>query len=258
MNNQAGQEYNVGQVAELAGVSIRTLRHYDEIGLLRPAQRSHAGYRKYQGDDLERLEQILYYRDLGFGLDEIKALVQDPRADAAKHLRNQHQILEDRIARLNRMLESVERAMEANRMGIQLTPEERFEMFGDEDPEQYAEEAEQRWGETDAYKESQRRVSKYTKKDWLEMKAESAQLGADLSAAMTAGLPVDSPEVMALAERHRQQISKWFYDCSYEIQAGLAEMYVADPRFTEYYDSQQPGLAQYLHDAILANAIDKS
>lgn len=118
----------------------------------------------------------------------------------------------------------------------------------------YADEARERWGDTEAYRESQRRTSTYTPEDWERIKAESAEVGRGLVAALNAGTPADDPAVMDLAEEHRRQISRWFYDCGYDIHRGLADMYVADPRFTDTYEEQAPGLARYLHDAIHANA----
>jgi MerR family transcriptional regulator, thiopeptide resistance regulator len=112
--------------------------------------------------------------------------------------------------------------MEAKKMGIQLTPEERFEVFGDFRPEDYAEEAEQRWGDTEAYyRQSQQRVAAYTKEGWLKIKAEEEQVRANLAAAFAAGSAPDSEKAMAAAEAHRQHISRWFYECSYEIHRGF-------------------------------------
>src|SRR5689334_23987956 len=165
--------YSVGHVASLAGVSVRTLHHYDAVGLLVPSAHSPAGYRQYSEADLERLQRVLFYRELGFPLDEIKALLDDPTVDAETHLRRQRDLLTRRIGRLEAMVTSVDRAIGAWKMGNSLTPEERFEVFGEHDPTQYADEAEQRWGDTDAYKQSQERTSRYTKQDWLDIKAET-------------------------------------------------------------------------------------
>ena len=227
------------------------------MGRLSPTQRSSTGYRRYDDRDLDRLQQILYYRELGFSLEEIAIILDDPTSDSVAHLRRQHDLLTERIQRLREMITAIEFAMEAHKMGISLTPEERFEVFGDFNPADHAEEVEQRWGETDAYRESARRTSRYTKQDWLRHKAESEDWGRRLAEAMDAGLAADSPEAKALAEEHRQHISQWFYDCSYDIHTGLADMYLADVRFTATYESIKPGMAQYLHDAIHANAIDR-
>src|ERR687883_1381188 len=115
--------YSVGKVADLAGVTIRTLHHYDEIGLLSPSGRSTAGYRIYEEPDLERLQQILFYRELGFALEEIATIVDDPRTDAVGHLRRQRGLLTEKIKRLGAMVDAIDYEMEARRMDIRLTPE---------------------------------------------------------------------------------------------------------------------------------------
>ncbi|MEU5072611.1 MerR family transcriptional regulator [Streptomyces asoensis] len=246
--------YSVGQVAGFAGVTVRTLHHYDDIGLLVPGGRSHAGHRRYDDADLDRLQQILFYRELGFPLEDVAALLDDPAADPRAHLRRQHELLTARIARLEKMAAAVEHAMEAREMGINLTPEERFEVFGDKDPEQYAEEAEQRWCGTEAYAESQRRAARYTKDDWTRMRDEVADWGARYEGLMTAGEPPTGEAAMDMAEEHRQHIGRWFYDCPYETHRGLGELYVSDERFKAFYDAMHPGLAVHLEEAIRANA----
>uniref|UniRef100_UPI00331722C3 MerR family transcriptional regulator n=1 Tax=Micromonospora sp. NPDC126480 TaxID=3155312 RepID=UPI00331722C3 len=250
--------YTVGQVAKAAGVTVRTLHHYDEIGLLSPSGRSSAGYRRYDDADLERLQLIRYYRELGFPLEEIAAILDDPASDPAEHLRRQHELLSARIGKLQEMVAAIEFAMEARKMNIPLTPEERFEVFGDFDPDEHAEEAERRWGGTEAYRESTRRTAGYTKDDWLRNKAENEDWGRRFAEVMASGAPADSPAAMELAEEHRQLIGRWFYDCSYEIHTGLADMYVGDPRFTEYFEKIRPGMAAYLSEAIHANAISRA
>ncbi|MFE9449103.1 MerR family transcriptional regulator [Streptomyces sp. NPDC006739] len=246
--------YSVGQVAGFAGVTVRTLHHYDEIGLLVPGGRTRAGHRRYDDADLDRLQQILFYRELGFPLDEVAALLDDPEADPRAHLRRRHELLTARIEQLREMAAAVEHAMEARRMGINLTPEERFEVFGDKDPGQYAEEAERRWGGTEPYAESQRRAARYTKEDWKRLQAEVDDWSARYTALVAAGEPPSGEAAMDLAEEHRQHISRWFYECSYDIHQGLAGMYVGDERFKAFYDSMHPGLAEHLKEAITANA----
>jgi DNA-binding transcriptional MerR regulator len=250
----AAGSYSVGRVAELSGVTIRTLHHYDEIGLLSPGGRSDAGYRVYEDSDLERLQRILFYRELGFTLKEISTIIEDPGTDAMGHLRRQRGLLVERIARFNAMVDAIDYEMEARTMDMNLKPEERFEVFGDFRPEDHAEEAERRWGETDSYKESNRRVSKYTKEDWLQLKAEAEETQNRLAAAFEAGLAPDSEEAMGAAEAHREHISRWFYECTYEIHRGLTDMYVSDERFRSNYDTQAPGLAAYIRAAAHANA----
>ncbi|MEU9797371.1 MerR family transcriptional regulator [Streptomyces sp. NPDC051000] len=250
--------HSVGQVAGFAGVTVRTLHHYDEIGLLSPSGRNHAGHRRYDDADLDRLQRILFYRELGFPLDEVAVLLDDPDSDPREHLRRQHALLTDRIARLQQMAKAVEHAMEAKRMGIDLTPEERFEVFGDKDPERYEQEARERWGDTESYAESQRRAATYTKDDWKRMQDQVTDWGVRYSALMDGGEPADGERAMDMAEEHRQHIRTWFYDCGYELHTCLGDMYVADERFKEFYDSMRPGLAEHLRDAITANAIRKA
>jgi MerR family transcriptional regulator, thiopeptide resistance regulator len=158
--------YSIGQVADLASVTIRTLHHYDEIGLLSPGGRSAAGYRMYEEPDLERLQQILFYREFGFALVEIAAIVDNPHTDAVGHLRRQRRLLTGKIEQLREMVAAIDYEVKAREMDIKLTSEEKLEVFGNFDPEDHAEEAERRWSGTDAYRQSQRRVSNYTKEDW--------------------------------------------------------------------------------------------
>ncbi len=250
--------YSVGKVAEMAGVTVKTLHHYDEIGLLSATGRSGAGYRVYEDSDIERLQRILFYRELGFTLSEIKTIVDDPDTDAIGHLKRQRRLLSERIERLRRMVAAIDNEMEAEKMDIKLTPEERLEVFGDFVPEDYEEEAKERWGNTDAYKESQRRVSNYTKNDWLKIKAEEEENSTTFAALFESGAAPDSGEAMDAAEAHRNHITRWFYDCGYDIHKGLGEMYVSDPRFRANYDKHAPGLSEFIRDAINANASRQS
>ena len=139
-------------------------------------------------------------------------------------------------------------------MGIPLTPEERFEVFGDWLPEQYADEAEQRWGDTPAWAQSQGRQQAMTKQDWLDVKAETDDLEARFAAALADGAPADGARARDLAEEHRQQITRRWYDCPPAMHAGLGRMYVQDERFTSYYEAIAPGLATYVSTAVVANA----
>jgi DNA-binding transcriptional MerR regulator len=245
--------YSIGQVADVAGVTVRTLHHYGQIGLLEPEDRSGAGYRRYSDDDLQRLQHILFYRELGFSLDDIATILSDPGADASAHLARQRELLNNRISRLQSMVAAVEKELEAFSMGIQLTPEEKFEIFGPTYSEDYETEAEQRWGETDAWAQSRARTATFSKDQWIEIKKAGDDLNRRLAAAMTSGVRADSDEAMALAEEHRLSIEK-FYDCSPAMHRGLGEMYVADERFAKTYNDLAPGLAVWLRDAITANS----
>jgi len=246
--------WTVGEVAASAGVTVRMLHHYDDIGLLSPSGRSGAGYRLYDHEDLFRLQRILAYRDLGLALDKIAAILDDPDVDPVDHLRRQHQLLRARREELTRTIDALEKTMQARKLGIQLDPDEVFEIFGEDDPTRHADEVEQRWGGTDAYRESRQRASTYAKSDWQRIKAEAEDHNRRLVAALHAGHAPDSSEAMDLAEEHRQHISRWFYDCPPAMHRSLGEMYVADPRFATTYENLAPGLAQWVHDAWAANA----
>jgi len=245
---------NVGEVAALAGVTVRALHHYDRIGLLSPSARTAAGYRQYTPADLDRLHQVLLYRELGFPLEEVATLLDDPSADPAAHRRRQHALLRERLERTQAMVAAVEKEMEARAMGISLTPEERFELFGDGFSEEYEREAEERWGDTEAWAQSQRRTSAYTKEDWVSIKDETDDIQRRFAEAMQAGAAADSGRAMDVAEEHRQHITRWFYDCPPAMHAGLGRMYVEDERFTATYERTAPGLAQYVSTAVQANA----
>lgn len=245
----------VGEVARLAGVTVRTLHHYDEIGLLHPRGRSAAGYRLYDETDLLRLQRVLAYRELGLGLDEIGRVLDEAGSDdEVALLRRQRDVLAARITRLQQVLAAVTTTMEARTMGIELTPAEILEVFGDDDPTRHADEAQERWGDTDAYRQSQERSRRYTKQDWQQVKAEQDGSTARYAELFAAGVAPTAPEAMDAAEAHRRLVTRWFYDCSYEMHRGLGDMYVADPRFTAHYDAHGPGLAQWVRDAVHANA----
>src|SRR3954468_7195370 len=200
--------WTVGELARLSGVTVRTLHHYDRIGLLRPSERTPAGYRSYDVRDLDRLQQVLVYRELGFPLEEVATLLDDPDADAAAHLRRQHRLLRERLERTRAMVAAVEKEMEAQQMGISLTPEERFELFGSGFSDEYQAEAEERWGDTEAWAQSQRRTAAYTKEDWVRIKEETDDLQRRFAEAMQSGAAADSDRAMDVAEEHRQHITR--------------------------------------------------
>jgi DNA-binding transcriptional MerR regulator len=239
----------VGAVAAITGVSVRTLHHYDHIGLVVPSVRTPAGYRGYTDADIERMHLVLVYRSVGMPLDEIRTVLDDSRADVLEHLRRQHELL------LEQAIKAVEELMNAHREGIQLTVEEQVEIFGTiAFGEEYAAEAEERWDDTDAWNQSQQRVSQFSKQDWIAMKAEGDALLADLGGAKRDGMQPGSAEADELAARHRASIER-FYDCGDEMHRNLVEMYLADERFTRYYDEVEPGLAQFLHDIVVASCL---
>jgi MerR family transcriptional regulator, thiopeptide resistance regulator len=244
----------VGSVATLTGVSVRTLHHYDHIGLVVPSVRTPAGYRGYTDADIERLHMVLVYRSVGLPLEEIRTLLDDADADVLAHLQRQRELLLEQADRLQHTIKAVEELMNAHREGIQLTAEEQVEIFGTTAfSDEYAAEAEQRWGNTDAWKQSQQRVSTFTKQDWVDIKADVDKLLADLAAAKREGVVPGSEAANELAARHRGSIER-YYDCDDEMHRCLAEMYLADERFTRYYDDVEPGLAHFVHDIIVANS----
>ena len=246
--------WTVGQVSEELGVTVRTLHHYDQIGLLRPSVRSPAGYRLYTEADLERLQNIVVYRRLGFPLDEVAELLEADGADLERHLRRQREAVMARLDELSDLVTAIDRALEREVSGVKLTREEQRELFGDGFSEDYAREAQERWGETEAWKQSQARTERYTKADWVRVKAEMEAVGQAFVAAKRAGLPAGSTEAMDAAEAHRRHIHERFYDLPYDMHRGLGDMYLADPRFTKTYEDLEPGLAQYVRNAIHANA----
>lgn len=236
----------VGEVADLAGVSVRTLHHYDELGLVVPSARSDAGYRLYDHGDLERLQEVLALRALGLSLAEVAELLDDPTHDRLQVLRDQAKRLRDERDRLGDLLEAVEGAIAAHDRG---EPQEATTMFDGNDHEAYAKEAEERWGDTEAYRQSQQRMADLgegaaeTVQQWWQAHFEQfAELKRDEVA-------LDDDRVRAAVADHRALLNR-FYDCDAAMQRSLAEMYVADPRFKATYDEHAPGLAEYVRDAV--------
>lgn len=242
----------VGEVAKLAHVSVRTLHHYDSIGLLAPSERSASGYRMYGEADLDRLQQVLFFRELGFGLDEIARVMGEPGFDHREALEMQRRMLADKTAQLRHMIEAVDAAIDGMERGVTVDDKDKFEPFGEFNPAEYEAEARERWGETDAYKESARRTARYTKDDWKRIMAQQKAVTDGYIAAMEAGDAPDSPEVFAVVENHLVSISDNFYTLPGEMFGNLAEMWVADQRFTKNIDKAKPGLAQFQHDAVKA------
>jgi DNA-binding transcriptional MerR regulator len=256
---QRRRTYLVKQVAQLTGISVRTLHHYDELGLLVPAQRSGAGYRLYDDADLLRLQQILIQRELGLPLEEIRRCLDDPAFDRRQALLEQREQLRARAADTARMLQAVEQALalieqpqrQEEEPMTEIDPKSLFAGF---DPARYEAEAEQRWGHTDAFQESKRRTKGYSAADWQRFGAEQAALYADALALLRAGQPPEGEAARAVAERHRLSIDRWFYPCSKEMHSGLASLYESDARFAANIDRYGAGLTNFLVAAIRANA----
>jgi DNA-binding transcriptional MerR regulator len=249
----AGMELTVGQVAETFGVTVRTLHHYDAVGLVAPARRTPAGYRLYTEADLTRLATVVTYRRLGLPLDEVRALL-DGDGSAEEHLRRQRAVVVSRLGELEELVTAIDRALEREMNERPATREDLEKLFGDGFAEEHDAEAQERWGETDAWRQSRARTARYTKADWAEVTSEADAVNAAFVAAMEAGEPASSEAAMDAAEAHRRHIEQRFYDLDHTVHRGLADMYLADPRFTRTYEDLAPGLAQYVHDAIHANA----
>lgn len=271
--------YRVRQIAELASVSVRTLHYYDELGLLVPSDRSRAGHRLYSERDLLRLQQIVIHRELGFPLEDIKQVLDAPSFNYRRALVEQRRQLEQRVLSTEKMLRAVDLALaaleaeepkaatttddlEQLRDGAQrkdrkqLKDQEQLNMknlFDGFDPSQYEHEAKQRWGDTDAYKVSKERTQRYGAADWQALKEEQASIYRDAAQAQRAGRQSDGAEAIAIAERHRRWIERWFYPCSVSAHAALADMYEAEPRFAANIDVYGEGLTPFLAAAIRAN-----
>ncbi len=240
----------VGEVAELAGVSVRTLHHYDELGLVVPSARSDAGYRLYDHADLERLQEVLALRALGLSLAEVAAVLDDPTHDRVQVLRDQAKRLRDQQDRLADLLDAVEEAIAAHDRG---EPQKESTMFDGHDHEQYAKEAEELWGDTDAYRQSQQRVRELGPDATDEIKAWWQEHFAQFAALKRDDVALEDDRVRAAVADHRALLNR-FYDCGPDMQKGLADMYVADPRFQSNYDAHVDGLAEYVRDAVHAHA----
>ncbi len=180
--------------------------------------------------------------------------MSDPAFARREVLHQQRSALKEQILRLEAMLGLIDATLVSLEGGILMTKEEMFEVFDDFDPSEHEEEAKERWGHTDAYKESARRTKAYTKQDWERFKAESDEITAAVASLMDEGVPPSDPLAMDQAERHRLQIDRWFYPCPHPMHVNLGRMYITDPGFTATYEKIRTGMAQYLCDAIEANA----
>jgi DNA-binding transcriptional MerR regulator len=244
--------FHVSEVARVAGVSVRTLHYYEEIGLLVPAARTDAGYRVYSRENLLRLQQILIQRELGLSLEEVRRSLDDPKFDHRTVLLRQREQLRERARATAEMIRAVDKALAL--LNAENTTMDLKELFDGFDPAKYEAEAKERWGDTDAYNESMKRTKRYTKAVWRRLKGEQDAVYRDVAAAMAAGKRPDDGEVLDIVERHRLLIDRWFYPCSHQMQCGLADMYEADARFAENIDKHGVGLTPFLVESIRAIA----
>lgn len=240
------------EVSRTAGVSIRTLHYYDEIGLLVPTARTDAGYRLYSDRDLLRLQQILIGRELGLPLEEIRRALDDPGFDLRQALLAQRKQLEQRARHTADMIAAVDAAL-----AVVTEPREERPMdqiFDGFTASKYDAEAQQRWGDTQAYKEAAQRTKGYTPEQWTRLRTETNAIYSEAAALMKAGRAAADEDVLAIAERHRMLIDRWFYPCSHQTHQGLASLYESDTRFASAMDEHSPGLSTFLIAAIRANA----
>ncbi|NLM40478.1 MAG: MerR family transcriptional regulator [Firmicutes bacterium] len=247
-------QYTVKQLGDLAGVSARTLRYYDEIDLLKPSAVTEAGYRLYGPDAVDRLQQILLYREMGMGLDQIKRIMNDPQFDLKEALLSHRKSLLQRKAQLEQLLETVERSLAGLEGRIHVTDKEKFEGFKKQlvadNEAKYGKEAREKYGD-EAVDASNAKLMGMSPEDWENFKKVEEELIETLRAAMEEGDP-DSDLGLKVGELHRRWLSFTWQSYSAEAHRGLAEMYVADERFKAHYDQYSPGAAEFLRNCIFA------
>jgi len=243
--------YTISEVAQLSGVTVRALRYYDEIDLLKPSFVSPSGYRMYEDADLERLQQILFFKELGFPLSEIQQILDDPNFNRAEALESQRTLLLKEIERMQRILQTLDRTLEALKGDGAMDVREMFDGFDmskiEEHIERYADEARCRWGKetVDAVID---RTSQYPVERWAGIQRDWDTIFRTLAASMDKG--PNHPDVQTSVANIRKLISDHFYDCTLEIFRGLGDLYVNDERFTAHIDAYRAGLAAFLRQAI--------
>lgn len=247
--------YTVKQFGDLAGVSPRTLRYYDQMNLLKPEKMNASGYRIYGPGEVDRLQQILFYRELGFSLKEIRAFLTAPDFSLITALERQHQRLIEERDRLNRLIATVEKTLAAGKGEQTMTDEEKFEGFKKEQMDRneklYGKEIREKYGE-EQVKASYKKFAGLSMEDQAHAEAIQNEMGDNLKAALDNGADPRSKEAQKAAGLHRQWLSYYWTAYTPEAHAGLAKMYVADPRFTAYYEDRfGKNAAVLLRDAIL-------
>ncbi|WHZ04247.1 MerR family transcriptional regulator [Neobacillus sp. YX16] len=245
-------EYTIQKLASLAGVSTRTLRYYDEIGILKPARINSSGYRIYGQEEVNTLQQILFYRELGVGLDSIKEIVTAPSFDGAKALREHREKLLEKKERLDLLIANVDKTIALTEGRITMSNKEKFEGFKkkmvEDNEKKYGKEIREKYGK-ESVEASNAKVMNMTEEQYQEVTALAEQIHTTLAKAFKTGDPAGELAQKA-AELHKQWLTYYWKEYSKEAHAGLAQMYVDDERFTAYYDKEQPGTAVFLKDAI--------
>ncbi|TQK74591.1 MerR family transcriptional regulator [Brevibacillus sp. AG162] len=246
-------EYTVQKLGLLAGVSTRTLRYYDEIDLLKPARINSSGYRIYGQQEVDRLQQILFYRELGVSLEEIKEILDSPTFDADRALREHREKLLERRAQLDALIANVDLTL-AQREGTKtMSDKQKFEGFKqkliDDNEAQYGDEIRAKYG-SDQVDKSNQKIKGMTEQEYAALEQLNEELHETLAQAFATGDPAHELAQKA-ADIHRQWLSFYWDSYSKEAHAGVAQMYVDDPRFTAYYDKEQPGVAEFLRDVVV-------
>ena len=241
---------SVSEAARRAGVSVRTLRWYDEIGLLKPSETTQAGYRFYDETAMASLQQILLYRELDVPLEQIGLILSAPDNDRTEALQKHRTLLMMKRRRLDDMLRLVDETIG----GITMYDERPRPTQADWEAvkEQYAQEAAERWGNTEAFLESREKHAKYTPEQEAQISAEMEEIFR----AFGACADPEGPEAQALVKRWQEHITRYHYDCTDGILACLGQMYANDPRFQESLDKYGPGTAQKMSAAI-ARSVQK-
>jgi DNA-binding transcriptional MerR regulator len=241
--------YTVGQLAKMAGVSVRTLHHYDQIGLLTPSARTAVGYRLYEEQDLLRLQQILFFKELDFPLSAIRASLDDPAFDQVEALKSHRRLLQERAERLTRLLITVDKTIQRltkEDTAMELTDEELYEGFTKEQIERYTREARERFG-SEQVQASEQRLRKLPKAQWAALKAETDAVTRLI--ATVADQAPDASEVQALMARHHALIEQ-FYPAPAEVYRGLGQLYATHEEFRAFYEKYRPGLADFMAAAM--------
>lgn len=245
-------EYTINQLAKLAGVSTRTLRYYDQCGLLPPKTVRSNGYRIYGEAEVNRLQQILFYRELGVELSEIGRILAEKDFDGLSALRNHLSALREKRARLDRLIDNVQKSISAMKGETEMTDEEKFEGFKEklisDNEQKYAEEIREKYGD-EAVDRSNAKLKNMTKEQYGELEALTQELNRTLRAAFEQGDPGSELAQKACA-LHKRWLCFYWDHYSKEAHRGVAQMYVDDPRFTAYYDAIVPGCAVFLRDAV--------
>lgn len=235
----------ISEVAKLTGITVRTLHYYDEIGLLKPSEITEAGYRLYSREDLEILQQILFFRELDFPLSQIKEIMNNPNYDKEEALKKQKELLIQQRQRIEGLIKLIEKRIEGdNNMSFK-----EFDMNEiEENKKKYAKEVKERWGTSKAYEESEKKTSSYNKEKWGDINQETSEIFKGVAELRNSD--PGSEEVQELVRRWQKYITDNFYTCTNEILSGLGLMYVEDERFKENLDKNGEGTAKLMAEAI--------